>query len=139
MYDDLADGAVRETDCLVAFFDITGFMAFAKGRAASDVLAVCAGYFDLTGAIIDETGGRLIKILGDAGLCVFDNADNGVAALRRVQYEGDSWLRAQGWHGRAVVKAHWGTVAFWSCRRTGHEAARRLWRYGERGGHPQRG
>ena len=36
MFDDLADGAVRETDCLVAFYDLTGFMTYAKGRAPAD-------------------------------------------------------------------------------------------------------
>ncbi len=111
MFDDLADGAVRETDCLVAFYDITGFMTFARGRPPSDVLALCNSYFDLTGRIIESASGRLIKTLGDAGLCVFGNADSGVAALRRIQQEGDAWLREQGWSGRAVVKAHWGTVA----------------------------
>jgi adenylate cyclase len=112
MFDDLADGAVRETDCLVAFYDITGFISFAKGRPPADVLALCAGYFDVTGTIIEGAGGRLIKTLGDAGLCVFEHADDGVTALRQVQHAGDAWLRDQGWSGRAVVKAHWGPVAF---------------------------
>jgi class 3 adenylate cyclase len=112
MFDDLADGAVRETDCLVAFYDITGFMTYAKGRSPAEVLALCAGYFELTGAILEDAGGRLIKTLGDEGLCVFEDADIGVAALRQVQHVGDDWLRDQGWSGRAVVKAHWGTVAF---------------------------
>ena len=112
MFDDLADGAVRETDCLVAFYDITGFMTYAKGRSPQDVLTLCVGYFDLTGAIIEDAGGRLVKTLGDAGLCVFEDANSGVAALRQVQHVGDAWLRDQGWSGRAVVKAHWGPVAF---------------------------
>ncbi len=111
MFDDLADGAVRETDCLVAFYDITGFMTYAKGRPPADVLQLCADYFDLTGGIIHEAGGYLIKTLGDEGLCIFEDADAGVAALRQVQREGDARLRQQGWPSRAVVKVHWGTVA----------------------------
>jgi len=111
MFDDLADGEVRETNLLVAFYDITGYMSYARGRPPADVLNMCAGYFDLTGAIIEGNGGRLIKTIGDAGLCIFNDADKGVTALRRLQREGDSYLRDEGWPGHAVVKAHWGPVA----------------------------
>lgn len=111
MFDDLADGEVRETDLLVAFYDITGYMNYARGRPPADVLALCADYFDLTGRIIEGSGGRLIKTLGDAGLCVFADADKGVTALRRLQREGDAFLRDHGWPGRAIVKTHWGPVA----------------------------
>ena len=128
MFDDLDDGAVRETDCLVAFYDLTGFMTYAKGRAPADVLGLCATYFELTGAIIHDAGGYLIKTLGDEGLCLFLDADAGIDALLRLQREGDAWLRNLGWPSRAVVKAHWGPVAL---GRVGAPGRQRLDVYGD--------
>ena len=128
MFDDLADGAVRETDCLVAFFDLTGFMTYARGRPPSDVLRLCADYFALTGTIIQGAGGYLVKTLGDEGLCIFTDADAGVAALRRLQRDGDTWLRSKGWPSRAVVKVHWGPVAL---GRVGAPGQERLDVYGD--------
>jgi hypothetical protein len=93
MFDDLANGAVWETDCLVAFYDITGFVTFTKGRSPAGMLTLYAGYLELTGTIVED-------------------AANGIAALRHVQHIGDAWLRDQGGSGPAVFKAHWGTVAF---------------------------
>ena len=138
MFDDLADGAVRETDCLVAFYDITGFMTFARGRPPSDVLALCNSYFDLTGRIIESASGRLIKTLGDAGLCVFGNADSGVAALRRIQQEGDAWLREQGWSGSRRRQSALGHCRGGLRRSAKPETPRRLRRYGEHGGRSER-
>jgi hypothetical protein len=71
MFGHLADGAVRETDCLVEFHDITGFVTCAKGRSPAGVLPLCAGYFDLTGTIVED-------------------ADNGIAVLRQVQHISDA-------------------------------------------------
>ena len=53
-----------------------------------------AGYFALTGQIVGDAGGRLIKTLGDAGLVAFpgEAADTGVKAFRTVQAEGCDWL-----------------------------------------------
>ena len=53
-----------------------------------------AGYFALTGQIVGDAGGRLIKTLGDAGLVAFpaEAADAGVLALRSVQSAGREWL-----------------------------------------------
>lgn len=57
-----------------------------------------AGYFALTGQIVSDAGGRLIKTLGDAGLVAFpaEAADGGVLALRPVQTAGREWLAKHG-------------------------------------------
>jgi adenylate cyclase len=102
-----------EHDLLVGFYDLTGYVKFSSAREPRDVLELLAGYFSLTGRIISEAGGKLIKTLGDAGLVAFfsEDADTGVQAMRRVQIEGDGWLAARGYKARALVKLHVGPVA----------------------------
>ncbi|MBL8644373.1 MAG: adenylate/guanylate cyclase domain-containing protein [Rhodospirillaceae bacterium] len=100
-------------EMLIGFYDLTGYTVYSASHEPRDILELMAGYFHLTGRIIAESGGRLIKTLGDAGLCAFfaEDTDAGVRALRRVQHDGDAWLLKQGYKSRAVVKMHLGPVA----------------------------
>lgn len=100
-----------EHELLVGFYDLTGYTAFAAHRPPREVLGTLSAYFALTGGIIAEAGGRLIKTLGDAGLCAFFNAEAGVRAMLRVQAEGDVWLARRDFKSRAVVKMDFGKVA----------------------------
>jgi adenylate cyclase len=102
-----------EHELLIGFYDLTGYMAFAERSAPLQVMAAMAGYFTFTGRILDAAGGRLIKIIGDAGLAAFpaEATDDGVRALAAVQEDGDAWLVSQGYRGRACVKLHVGPVA----------------------------
>lgn len=102
-----------ERDLLVGFYDLTGYVTYAAKRPPRDVLDVLAGYFRLTGAIIAEAGGKLIKTLGDAGLFIFfaEDADAGVRAMMDVQRRGDAWVAERGYKTRAIVKTNVGPVA----------------------------
>ena len=103
-----------ERAALVAFYDLTGFTAFSSKHAPLDVLDILSGYFTITGEIISARGGKLIKTLGDAGLCVFlaEDADDGILALRDVQRVGDRWLATKSYKARTKVKVNAGPVAF---------------------------
>jgi class 3 adenylate cyclase len=100
-----------EHEMLVGFYDLTGYTRYSEKRQPLDLLKMMAGYFALTGDIIMEGGGRLIKTLGDQGLVAFFDADAGIAALMRVQKEGDAWVAAQGYKSNAVVQLNFGPVA----------------------------
>ena len=102
-----------EHELLVGFYDLTGYMRYADQVEPQDLLGTMAGYFALTGQIIADAGGRLIKTLGDAGLAAFpaELVDDGVLAFRAVQSDGDAWLAARGYRSRAIVKLHLGPVA----------------------------
>ena len=102
-----------EQDLLIGFYDLKGYVRQAEASAPLELLELISGYFALTGKLIDESGGRLIKTLGDAGLVAFPAAlaDAGVRTLQRVRSEGCDWLAARGWRSRAVVKLHLGPVA----------------------------
>ena len=102
-----------ERELLVGFYDLAGYMHHAEKTPPQELLATMAGYFALTGQIVGDTGGRLIKTLGDAGLVAFpaEAADTGVAALRSVQSAGREWLAKHGFRTSIVVKLHLGPVA----------------------------
>lgn len=102
-----------EQELLVGFYDLTGYMRFAETAAPNHLLDLMTGYFALTGRIIREAGGRLIKTLGDAGLAAFPAhaVEPGVGAFQAIQSKGSAWLAERGFKSRAVVKLHLGPVA----------------------------
>jgi class 3 adenylate cyclase len=104
--------APQSADFLVAFFDLTGFSRFARGRSDQEVFAVLSEYYELIGDIVEGPGGRVVKFMGDAGLIVFpaEKADDGVLALRELQRRGDRWLADRDSPCRHVIKIHFGEV-----------------------------
>lgn len=100
-----------QMDLLIGFYDLTGYTKFSASHEPLEVLEILSGYFALTGGIIREAGGKLIKTLGDAGLCAFADPDAGVNALMRVQREGEAWLMQRGYKARTLVKVNHGPVA----------------------------
>ena len=58
-------------ELLVGFYDLTGYTRYIEQTEPRQVLETMAGYFALTGQILGDAGGRLIKTIGDAGLAAF--------------------------------------------------------------------
>ncbi|HYX01410.1 MAG TPA: adenylate/guanylate cyclase domain-containing protein [Reyranella sp.] len=102
-----------EQELLIGFYDLTGYMRYAEAAEPRPLLDLMAGYFGLTGGLIADAGGRLIKTLGDAGLAAFPEAATaaGVACFQRLRREGADWLAARGYQSRVIVKLHLGPVA----------------------------
>jgi len=112
-----------ERELVIGFHDLTGFMRQADKAEPLDLLALMAGYFGLTGRIVEDAGGRLIKTIGDAGLVAFpaDGVDAAVRAMQAVQAEGDAWLAQHDFKSAAIVKLHLGPVAIGKVGAPGHE------------------
>jgi class 3 adenylate cyclase len=112
-----------ERELLVGFYDLSGYTRFAESTKPHRLLEVMSGYFTLTGRILTEAGGRLIKTLGDAGLAAFpaDSVDPGVRAFQAVQSEGRAWLAQQAYNSHVVVKLHLGPVAIGMVGSPSHE------------------
>jgi class 3 adenylate cyclase len=102
-----------EHELLIGFYDLSGYTRYAEHTEPTQMLSTMTGYFALTGQIVKDAGGRLIKTLGDAGLAAFpaELADAGVRALQSVQTKGDDWLAHQGYKSHTIVKLHLGPVA----------------------------
>ncbi len=101
-----------ELNLLVAFFDLTLFSRFARGRSNQETFDLLSAYFELVGDIISSGGGMVVKFMGDAGLIVFpeENIDTGVLSLRELRSSGDRWLSEQNTPCRNAIQAHFGPV-----------------------------
>lgn len=102
-----------ERELLVGFYDLSGYQKLCARVPARDILDAMTGYFNLTGRIIAEANGILVKTIGDAGLVAFpaEDADRGITACLRVKSEGEAWLARNGINSRATFKLHLGPVA----------------------------
>ena len=102
-----------EQELLIGFYDLSGYMRYAEAAEPRALLDLMTGYFALTGRIIADAGGRLIKTIGDAGLAAFPESATaaGVAAFQRLRREGADWLAVRGYQSRVIVKLHLGPVA----------------------------
>ena len=102
-----------EYELLVGFYDLSGYMRHAEKTEPRQLLDMMSGYFALTGQILSDAGGRLIKTMGDAGLAAFpiETVDAGVRAFQSVRSTGREWLARQGFKADTVVKLHLGPVA----------------------------
>lgn len=109
---DIASRDVRDLDLFVAFFDLTGFTAFARQHDSRSVFDTLAGWYRLVGTSVEHAGGHVVKFMGDAGIAVFDadGVDAAVAALRRAQDDGDGFLAGRGFRAHAVIRGHVGPV-----------------------------
>ena len=87
-----------EQELLVGFYDLRGYMRYAETAEPRQLLDTMSGYFAVTGQIIGDAGGRLIKTLGDAGLVAFpaELADTAVRALQSLRSKGRDWLAERG-------------------------------------------
>lgn len=88
-----------EQELLIGFYDLRGYMRYAEATEPRHLLDIMSGYFTVTGQIIQEAGGRLIKTLGDAGLVAFpaELADKAVRACQALQTNGRDWLGERGY------------------------------------------
>src|SRR5438445_13534884 len=95
-----------EHELLVGFYDLTGYMRYTEKTEPRQVLDMMSGYFALTGRILGDAGGRLIKTMGDAGLAAFpvEKVDAGVRAFQSVRSTGRECLARQGFKADPVVK-----------------------------------
>jgi adenylate cyclase len=101
-----------ELNLLVAFFDLTQFASFSRTVSDRELFEFLADYYDFVGACVQQSGGTIVKFMGDAGLAVWPEAmvDRGVLGLRDLKESGDHWLDRRSLHCRHVIKADFGPV-----------------------------
>jgi class 3 adenylate cyclase len=127
---DIKDGeAPVERNLLVAFFDLTYYNRYAKTISALETFDLFAEFFEFVGEIVESSGGRVVKFIGDAGLIVFpeETVNAGVLALLDLKARGDAWLSERQVPCRNIVKVHYGPVA---CGFLGTPSDRRFDVYG---------
>ena len=115
----------KEVDLLVAFFDLTEFARFGRSCSDTDIFDMLSDYYELVGDLIEGSGGKVVKFMGDAGLVVYaeEDVNRGVLALTELKDAGDAWLNARQTPCRQIIKAHFGPVV---CGQVGTRADKRF-------------
>ena len=60
-------------DLIVVFSDLTGFARFSNNTKTEDLFDFMSEYYELAGVIIEQTGGTIIKFIGDSILIADDS------------------------------------------------------------------
>lgn len=120
----------QEIELLVAFFGLTGLTRFARDPQLQEVFDTLSAYFEFVGDIIEDSGGKVVKFIGDEGLIVYpaDNVNGGVLALMTLKDSGDAWLAERNMPCRNIVQVHFGPVV---CGLIGTRSDKRFDVYGE--------
>lgn len=102
-----------EHEFVVGLYDLTRYTAYCERNTSARALDLIARYHALAGRIIHDSGGLLIKAIGDAGLFAYPSsqADGAIAAVQRLRAEGDTWLASEGFPGYARTVMHVGEVS----------------------------
>ena len=102
------------TECraIVATADITGFSRASQSKSNREVFDLLTEFYGIVGRIVDESGGKVVKFMGDAPLMVFPEgrAKQAVAALRSLTEKSSACVSRFGSACRLRVKAHIGSV-----------------------------
>lgn len=101
-----------EIDALVAFTDLTLFSRFASSIPGPELFATLSDYYELVGDIATESGGQVIKFIGDTALIAYpeEQVGQGVQGLLEVQARGDAFWQQKDAPCRHYIRLHFGTV-----------------------------
>ncbi|HWA10264.1 MAG TPA: adenylate/guanylate cyclase domain-containing protein [Opitutaceae bacterium] len=108
----LAPPTVEEQ--IIVFADLAGFhRVICSQLSPEDTFAFLSDYYAAAQGILDGSGGRLVKFIGDAMLIVFPShaPDRALVTLRTLKAAIDALLVQQRLDSRLRIKAHVGTVA----------------------------
>jgi class 3 adenylate cyclase len=101
-----------QCDLLIAFVDLTRFMAQSQRTSDDDLAETLDLYYQQVAAATEQARGRVVKYFGDGALVVFpeDSVDRGVEALLELKGSVDRFMATRGWDCRLTAKAHFGVV-----------------------------
>ena len=101
-----------ETALLIAFADLTRFAAQSQRIDDVELAGTIDAYYEHVGAAVQDSGGTVVKFLGDAALIAFPETevDRGVEALLALKDSVDELMARRGWGCRLAIKAHFGTA-----------------------------
>ena len=103
----------KEIDLLIAFADLTNFSKVTSKFSNLELFDYITKIYELSGEIIENEGGKIIKFIGDESLSIFSesNIDKGVISLLTLKNEIEKFNKSIGIESQLKVKCHFGTVA----------------------------
>jgi adenylate cyclase len=101
-----------EVPLLIAFADLERFALQAERISNTEIATVLNAYYELSGSIIREAGGTVVKFMGDAILIAFpaEQIDRGILGLVALRDAADRLMKDCAWDCRLEIKAHYGPV-----------------------------
>jgi len=102
----------RAVELGVAFFDLSRIPEWASSEQDADIAAFLQIFYAMAARHIEPAGGRLVKFLGDAGLCVFERerAEDVILALGEFCLEARAAAAEHGLDAWLNVNVHFGPV-----------------------------
>jgi len=104
--------APSERRMILAEADITGFARTCREMSDREVFEMLDEFYELTGSVVEASGGRIVKFMGDSALIVFpaDAAPAAVESLRQLKARTEEWVAAFNPASGLRLKAHVGQV-----------------------------
>ncbi len=102
----------KELNLLISFVDLTNFNRVCSKKSDLDVYNMLSDFYLLSGDIIENGGGKIVKFIGDSALLVFseNKVDQGVKALIELKKKVDVKFQKEESPCRLIVKAHFGSA-----------------------------
>lgn len=102
----------RQDRVILALIDIEGFGALGKRLDSLELFDLLNAFFEEIGQRTIESGGQVIKCIGDAALVIFpaDQPRQTVGTLRNLKMNAEQTLAAKGHPTPVKIKAHIGSV-----------------------------
>lgn len=97
---DIVRGSTQSIDAVIWYFDLEGFTQLSEQQAGEDVIELLNAYFEVVVAIVEGSGGNVLKFMGDGLLAIFEGTnqaravDHAVASALKLE-EALEALRAQ--------------------------------------------
>jgi len=101
-----------QKNLLVVFCDLTNYAKIARNTNEIEIFRYLSEIYQITGEIIESSGGQVIKFIGDAALITFEenDIDHGIVALKKLKTEIDLYNQKIKYDSRLIIKAHFGKV-----------------------------
>jgi len=96
----------------VAFFDLSRMLAWSSSEEDTKIASFFREFYALSAKHVEGAGGRIVKFMGDAGLCVFDTdlAEAVIFALCDLSAEVRARAAAFGFDTYLNINVHAGPV-----------------------------
>ena len=106
------DQSVQHKEMLIIVFDLINYVPFRKQNEGAEVFRVLNEFYSKSKINIQNSGGKLIKFIGDTGIAVYekDQTDIGVNSMMKLKIEIDEWFSKHVPNGGLAVNCHVGEV-----------------------------
>jgi class 3 adenylate cyclase len=103
---------LKRQTLVVAFFDLTSFAEWSSSEEDELIAGFLQSFYGLAAGSIEKAGGRIVKFMGDAGLCVFpkEAAESGILALCELTRLARARARESGLDAYLNINVHVGPL-----------------------------